>query len=192
MPVTPAVVTMLCMHCTSVRLSHAQMHWTLRAAAACTGRPCAECVSKQASESQTHRSQTASACARRRGSVVRIRALMRTQYFEIRTTLAAARCIAAVAAAVAIVLTVGLYTHTHTHTHTHTQACIVINCVTVSTLGVVGVEDCATLSAVYLPQGSRTSQNTAESSVSGALEPKPEVEIWRRPVFPTQRPRLSI
>jgi len=111
---------------------------------------------------------------------------MRTQYFEIRTTLAAARCIAAVAAAVAFVLTVGLYTHTHT------QACIVINCVTVSTLGVVGVEDCATFSAVYLPQGSRTSQNTAESSVSGALEPKPEVEIWRRPDFLTRRPRLPI
>ena len=26
----------------------------------------------------------------------------------------------------------------------------------------------------------------------GALEAKPEVEIWRRPVFLTQRPRLSI
>jgi len=32
----------------------------------------------------------------------------------------------------------------------------------------------------------------AERSVSGALEPKPEVEIWRRPVFPTQRPRLVL
>ena len=60
------------------------------------------------------------------------------------------------------------------------------------TLGVVGVEVCATFSAVYVPQGSRTSQNTAERSVSGALEPKPEVEIWRRPVFLTQRPRLVL
>jgi len=29
-------------------------------------------------------------------------------------------------------------------------------------------------------------------SLPGALEAKPEVEIWRRPVFPTQRPRLPI
>jgi len=62
----------------------------------------------------------------------------------------------------------------------------------ISTLCVVGVEDCATFPAVYLPQGSRTSPNTAERSVSGALEPKPEAEIWRRPVFLTRRPRLSI
>jgi len=47
-------------------------------------------------------------------------------------------------------------------------------------------------SAVYEPQGSRTSPNTAETSVSGALEPEPEAEIWRRPVFPTQRPRLVL
>jgi len=60
------------------------------------------------------------------------------------------------------------------------------------TLSVVGVEVCATFSAVYLPQGSRTSQNTAESSVSGALEAKPEVEIWRRPVFLTHRLRLAL
>ena len=60
------------------------------------------------------------------------------------------------------------------------------------TLSVVGVEVCATFTAVCVPQGSRTSQNTAETSVSGALEPKPEVEIWRRPVFLTRRPRLPI
>ena len=60
------------------------------------------------------------------------------------------------------------------------------------TLGVIGVESCATFPAVYLPEGSRTSQNTAERSVSKDLEPKPEVEIWRRPVSPTQRPRLPI
>ena len=60
------------------------------------------------------------------------------------------------------------------------------------TLSVVGVEDGATFPAVYLPQGGRTSQNTAEMSVSGALEPKPDVEIWRRPVFLTQRPRLAL
>ena len=60
------------------------------------------------------------------------------------------------------------------------------------TLSVVGVEVCATFSAVYRPRGSRTSQNTAESSVPGALERKPEVEIWRRPVFLTQRPRLAL
>ena len=60
------------------------------------------------------------------------------------------------------------------------------------TLSVVGVEVCATFPAVYQPQGSRTSQNTAERSVSGVLEAKPEVEIWRRPVFLTQRPRLVL
>jgi len=32
----------------------------------------------------------------------------------------------------------------------------------------------------------------AKRSALGALEAKPEVEIWRRPVFPTQRPRLPI
>ena len=35
-------------------------------------------------------------------------------------------------------------------------------------------------------------QNTVERSVSRALEPKPEIEIWRRPVFLTQRPRLAL
>ena len=60
------------------------------------------------------------------------------------------------------------------------------------TLSVVGVEVCATFPAVYLPQGSRASRNTAERGVSAALEAKPEVEIWRRPVFLTQRPRLPI
>ena len=51
--------------------------------------------------------------------------------------------------------------------------------------------DTATIQA-RIRQKSRASQNTAERSVSGALEAKPEVEIWRRPVFLTQRPRLSI
>ena len=32
----------------------------------------------------------------------------------------------------------------------------------------------------------------AKKSVQGALDAKPEVEIWRRPVFLTLRPRLSI
>jgi len=31
-----------------------------------------------------------------------------------------------------------------------------------------------------------------EKSVQGALEARPEVEIWREQVFPTQRPRLLI
>ena len=39
---------------------------------------------------------------------------------------------------------------------------------------------------------SHTGQNTAKTSIPGALEAKPEVEIWRKPVFPTQRPRLPI
>ena len=56
----------------------------------------------------------------------------------------------------------------------------------------VGVEGGATFPAVYLPQGSRASPNTAERSVSGVLEAKPELEIWRRPVFLTQRPRLAL
>ena len=60
------------------------------------------------------------------------------------------------------------------------------------TLSVVGVEVCATFPAVYLPQGSRASRNTAERGVSGALEAKPEVEIWRRPVFLSQRRRLAL
>ena len=40
--------------------------------------------------------------------------------------------------------------------------------------------------------GDNTGQNKAKKSVQGAVEAKPEVEIWRRPVFLTQRPRLSI
>jgi len=40
--------------------------------------------------------------------------------------------------------------------------------------------------------GDNTNQNKAKKSVPGALEAKPEVEIWRRPVFLTQRPRLLI
>ena len=31
-----------------------------------------------------------------------------------------------------------------------------------------------------------------KKSVTGALEAKPEVEIWQKPVFPTQRPQLPI
>ena len=46
------------------------------------------------------------------------------------------------------------------------------------TLSVVGVEVCATFSAVYRPRGSRTSRNTAERSVPGALERKPEVVVY--------------
>ena len=45
------------------------------------------------------------------------------------------------------------------------------------------------LSAILQPY---TGQNTAKRSLPGALEAKPEVEIWRRPVFLTQRPRISI
>ena len=37
--------------------------------------------------------------------------------------------------------------------------------------------------------GDNTSENKAKKSLPGA---KPEVEIWRRPVFPSQRPRLPI
>jgi len=40
--------------------------------------------------------------------------------------------------------------------------------------------------------GDKTGQNKAKKSVPGALEAKPEVEIWRRRVFPTQRPWLPI
>ena len=45
---------------------------------------------------------------------------------------------------------------------------------------------------VYVRYGDNTSQNKAKKSLPGALEAKPEVEIWRRPVFPTQLPRLPI
>ena len=40
--------------------------------------------------------------------------------------------------------------------------------------------------------GDNTGQNKAKKSLPGALEAKPEVEIWRKPVFPTQLPRLPI
>ena len=46
--------------------------------------------------------------------------------------------------------------------------------------------------AIYVRYGDNTGQNKAKKSLPGALEAKPEVEIWRRPVFPTQRPRLPI
>jgi len=46
--------------------------------------------------------------------------------------------------------------------------------------------------AVYVRYGDNAGQNKAKKSVPGALEAKPEVEIWRRPVFLTQRPRQSI
>ena len=61
----------------------------------CGWGPCVEWVRKRVANSRTDSgSQTASACGRGRGSAVKIRGLMRTQYFEIRTTLAAARCMA--------------------------------------------------------------------------------------------------
>ena len=40
--------------------------------------------------------------------------------------------------------------------------------------------------------GDNTGQNKAKKSFPGAPEAKPEVVIWRRPVFPTQRLRLPI
>jgi len=46
--------------------------------------------------------------------------------------------------------------------------------------------------AIYVRYVDNTGQNKAKKSLPGALEAKPEVEIWRRPVFPTQRPRLPI
>ena len=46
--------------------------------------------------------------------------------------------------------------------------------------------------AVYVRYGHNTGQNRAKKSLPRALEAKPEVEIWRTPVFPTQRPRLPI
>jgi len=45
---------------------------------------------------------------------------------------------------------------------------------------------------VHVRYGDNAGQNKAKKSVLGALEAKPEVEIWRRPVFLTERPRLSI
>ena len=46
--------------------------------------------------------------------------------------------------------------------------------------------------AGYLRYGSHTGQKMAKRSVPGALEAKPEVEIWRRPDFLNLRPRLPI
>jgi len=46
--------------------------------------------------------------------------------------------------------------------------------------------------AVHVRYGDNAGQNKAKKSVQGAVEAKPEVEIWRRPVVLTQRPRLSI
>ena len=46
--------------------------------------------------------------------------------------------------------------------------------------------------AVHVRYGDNAGQNKAKKSVPGALEAKPEVEIWRRSVFLTQRPRFSI
>jgi len=42
--------------------------------------------------------------------------------------------------------------------------------------------------AIGRPHGPKT----AKTIVQGALAAKPEVEVWRRPVFSTQRPRLPI
>jgi len=44
------------------------------------------------------------------------------------------------------------------------------------------------LSATSQPYG----PENGKKSVQGAVEAKPEVEIWRRPDFPTRRPRLPI
>jgi len=41
-------------------------------------------------------------------------------------------------------------------------------------------------------QGGQTGRNTAKTIVHGAVAAKPKVEIWRRPIFSTQRPRLPI
>ena len=46
--------------------------------------------------------------------------------------------------------------------------------------------------AVHVRYSDNAGQNMAKKSVPGALEAKPEVEIWRRSVFLTQRPRLPI
>ena len=46
--------------------------------------------------------------------------------------------------------------------------------------------------AVYVRYGDNAGQNKAKKSIQGAVEAKPEVKIWWRPVFLTQRPRLSI
>ena len=46
--------------------------------------------------------------------------------------------------------------------------------------------------AVHVRYGDNASQNKAKKSIQGALEAKPEEEIWRRPVFLTQQPLISI
>ena len=46
--------------------------------------------------------------------------------------------------------------------------------------------------AVDVQYRDNTGQNKAKKSAPGALEAKPEVEIWQRPVFLTQRPRIPI
>ena len=46
--------------------------------------------------------------------------------------------------------------------------------------------------AVYLRYGSQTGQKMSKRSVPGALEAKPEVEIWRQLDFWNRRPRLPI
>ena len=45
--------------------------------------------------------------------------------------------------------------------------------------------------AIRVRYGDNAGQNKAKN-LPGALDAKPEVEIWRKPVFPTQRPRLPI
>ena len=46
--------------------------------------------------------------------------------------------------------------------------------------------------AIHVRYGDNADQNKAKKSVQGALEAKPKVEIWRRHVFLTQRPRLVL
>ena len=45
--------------------------------------------------------------------------------------------------------------------------------------------------AIHVRYGDNAGHNKAKMSLPGALEAKPEVEIWRRPNFLTRRPRLS-
>jgi len=45
---------------------------------------------------------------------------------------------------------------------------------------------------VCLRYGSHTGQNKSKRSVPGALEAKPEIEIWRRPDFLNRRPRIGM
>ena len=46
--------------------------------------------------------------------------------------------------------------------------------------------------AVHVRYGDNASQNKTKKRVQGALVAKPEVEIWRRSVFLTQRARFTI